>query len=136
MSQYFNAGDKMVWNSPGVLDGPLFATMAELLADQLGVPSGLSGMINDECDIDVAAFETFVNTILDRDYRTGSWFWHNLMPGYILTAWMLLERSGGTIREPNYDHEQFPERRRRWWAQWIERRDEAIESHWSSLPIE
>lgn len=136
MSQYFNVGDKVVWNSPGVLDGALFASMAEILADRLRVPSGLSGMINDDCEIDVATFETFVNALLDRDYHTGSWFWHNLMPGYIVTAWMLLERAGGTVQEPDYDQELHPEARRRWWAQWIQRRDEAIETHWSSLPIE
>ncbi|MFJ4654569.1 DUF6086 family protein [Nocardia sp. NPDC088792] len=136
MSQYFNAGEQMVWNSPGLIDGTLFASMAEVIAGRLRVPSGLSGMDNDDCEIDVPVFETFVNALLDHDYRTGSWFWHNLMPGYIVTAWILLERSGGTVREPDYGHDPHPERRRHWWMQWLDRHDQATANYWSMLPVQ
>jgi hypothetical protein len=121
MSQYFSVGDETIWNSPGVVDGTLFAAMAEVLADRLKVPSGLSGMIDDDCEIDVPAFEIFVGALLERDYGAGGWFWRHVVPGYILTAWTLLERAGGTVREPNYGNESHPGSREQWWARWIER---------------
>lgn len=136
MSQYFYAGERMIWNSPGVLAGTLFAAMAEVLSAQLKVPSGVSVMFNDECRIDGPVFETFVQALLDRDFFDNSWFWSNLMPGYVLTAWILLERSGGTVQEPDYDRARHPGALRSWWAHWIERHDEAIENEWIYRPVE
>ena len=68
MSQYFQAGGHVLWN-PSNAVAELFVRSAEALIPVVNQPSGIAPAINDEYEIDMGAFETFVNALV-RQYRS------------------------------------------------------------------
>ncbi|GAB3958664.1 DUF6086 family protein [Actinoallomurus acanthiterrae] len=96
MSQYLQVDDRVLWNpSSGV--ARLFVRTAEALAPEAGLPTGLGPMVNDECEIDLAAFTGFVSALIRRYERSDHPILHSLMDGFIATALVLVQRGGATL---------------------------------------
>ena len=101
MSQYFQAGGHVLWN-PSNAVAELFVRSAEALIPVVNQPSGIAPAINDEYEIDMGAFETFVNALV-RQYRsTTHLILRSLLEGFIATALVLVERGSGVV--PALDH--------------------------------
>jgi len=101
MSQYFDVGDETLWN-PSNGAARLFLRHVTLYEDELGVPSGIGPMENDECRIDPAALGTFVNTLLQWRDRTRHHVVDALSAGFLATAVALAERAGADVRWPEH----------------------------------
>ncbi|GII59315.1 hypothetical protein Pth03_77040 [Planotetraspora thailandica] len=96
MSQYFQVGDHVLWNPSNGVAG-LFVRSAEALAPLAGLPTGLGPMENDECEVDMVAFTSFVGALVARYERSNHPILHSLMDGFIATALVLIERGGGEL---------------------------------------
>ncbi|PWI17029.1 hypothetical protein DI272_24835 [Streptomyces sp. Act143] len=97
MSQYFDVGDETLWN-PSNGAARLFLRHVRLYEEELGVPSGFGPMENDECKIDPAAFEPYVNALLDLHDRTRHSIIDALSEGFVATVLVLAERAGVEVR--------------------------------------
>ncbi len=93
MSQYFNLGDETLWN-PSNGASRMFQRQIALFEDELGIPSGIGPMENDECEIAPAAFEAFVHALLARRRRTNHTVLLALCEGFTVTVLVLAERAG------------------------------------------
>ncbi|MEV6393429.1 DUF6086 family protein [Streptomyces sp. NPDC051907] len=93
MSQYFDVGDETLWN-PSNGASRLFQQQAAVFEAELGLPSGIGPMENDECQISLDTFETFVNALLAKHRRTSHAIWLALSEGFIATVLVLSERAG------------------------------------------
>ncbi|MET9570676.1 DUF6086 family protein [Streptomyces virginiae] len=71
------------------------------------LPSGIGPMENDECQIDPAVFEVFVNALLARHRRTSHAVMLALSEGFTATVVVLAERAG--IRVDWGQHGATPE---------------------------
>ncbi|WP_329336624.1 DUF6086 family protein [Streptomyces sp. NBC_00663] len=99
MSQYFDIGHQTLWN-PSNGAARLFLRHVRLYEEELGVPSGFGPMENDECKIDPAVFETYVNAVLDLHDRTRHSIIDALSEGFVATVLVLAERAGIEVRRP------------------------------------
>lgn len=99
MSQYYEVDREPVWN-PGTLSSELFLANVRVYEGLLEVPSGFGPMRNDECQIDPAVFEGFVNAMLAWWDRTGSIVIDLLVEGFIATLVTLAEKTGVGVRWP------------------------------------
>ncbi|MES5819543.1 DUF6086 family protein [Streptomyces sp. RG80] len=99
MSQYFDVGDETLWN-PSNGAARLFLRHVRLYEEELGVPSGFGPMENDECAIDPAAFETYVDALLELHDRTRHAIVDALSEGFVATVLVLAERAGVEVRRP------------------------------------
>jgi hypothetical protein len=61
---------------------------------ELELSSGIGPMENDECQIDPAIFDIFVNALLARHRRTGHAIVLGLSEGFTATVLVLAERAG------------------------------------------
>ncbi|GEC07992.1 hypothetical protein SSP24_56470 [Streptomyces spinoverrucosus] len=93
MSQYFEIADETVWN-PSNGASRIFQRQVAVFEAELGLPSGIGPMENDECQIDRAAFETFVNALLAQHRRTSHAIVLALSEGFTATVLVLAERAG------------------------------------------
>ncbi|KQX49914.1 MULTISPECIES: DUF6086 family protein [unclassified Streptomyces] len=93
MSQYFDLGDKTLWN-PSNGASRMFQRQVALFEGELGIPSGFGPMENDECQIDPAAFGTFVHALLEGHRRTSHAILLALSEGFIATVVLLALRAG------------------------------------------
>ncbi|MFG1941459.1 DUF6086 family protein [Nonomuraea sp. NPDC048826] len=100
MSQYFQAGDQVLWNPSNGVAG-LFIRSAEALAPETGLPTGLGPMESDECQVDLATFAAFVSALIGRYERSNHPILHSLMEGFIATALVLAERGGAELPAPD-----------------------------------
>ncbi|MBO2461346.1 DUF6086 family protein [Actinomadura violacea] len=96
MSQYFQAGEDVLWN-PATAVARLFTDTAEALARLVERPSGLGPMVADECRIDVPAFAAFVDALVRRYARSNHDVLKALMEGFTGTALVLVERAGAVV---------------------------------------
>ncbi|MEU3827416.1 DUF6086 family protein [Streptomyces sp. NPDC029080] len=96
MSQYFELGDETLWN-PSEGAARLFLRQAEVFEAELGLPSGLGPMRNDECRIDAAVFADFVHALLAWHRRTGHTVLLALSEGFVGTVAALAQRAGTDI---------------------------------------
>ncbi|GAA2216080.1 DUF6086 family protein [Nonomuraea monospora] len=102
MSQYYQVGEQVLWNpSNGV--SALFLRSADALAPETGLPTGLSPMENDECQIDLEVFTAFVSALVERYERTNHPILHALMEGFIATALVLVQRGGAELHRSELD---------------------------------
>ncbi|MFJ8233533.1 DUF6086 family protein [Streptomyces sp. NPDC094448] len=102
MSQYFNMGDETVWNpSNGV--SQLFMSQVDVFCGILGVPSGISPMHSDECEIDPRDFKVFVDALLNWNRRTKNVVATALSEGFVITALALAERAGIEVNRPSIE---------------------------------
>lgn len=93
LSQYFDVGDETVWN-PSNGASRLFRRQVAAFEAELGLASGIGPMENDECRIDPAVFEIFVNALLARHRRTSHAVVLALSEGFTATVLVLAERAG------------------------------------------
>ncbi|MGW6907113.1 DUF6086 family protein [Streptomyces sp. NPDC054940] len=107
MSQYYEVAGEPVWN-PGHQTSKLFLAYVRVYEAHLAVPSGFGPMENDECQIDPAMFEEFLNTLLDWYDHTGSNLLGSLVEGFLAPLLALAERVGIKVR--------WPDRSERTWA--------------------
>ncbi|MGW7616116.1 DUF6086 family protein [Streptomyces antimycoticus] len=69
MSQYFSMGEEPLWN-PSSGAARLFLRQTAVFEAELGLPSGLGPMENDECQIDSVVLGAFANAVLAHRERT------------------------------------------------------------------
>ncbi|MFF4911001.1 DUF6086 family protein [Streptomyces sp. NPDC001260] len=93
MSQYFDVGDETLWN-PSNGASRLFLRQVAVFEAELGIASGIGPMENDECQIDPAAFEVFVDALLAQHRRTSHTIMLALSDGFTATTLALAERAG------------------------------------------
>ncbi|POX63221.1 hypothetical protein C3492_11140 [Streptomyces sp. Ru62] len=96
MSQYFDIGDETLWN-PSNGAARLILRQVEVFEAELGLPSGIGPMRNDECQIDPDAFGIFVHALLTRHRRTGHSIILALSEGFVGTVVALTQRAGTGI---------------------------------------
>ncbi|MEU8927961.1 DUF6086 family protein, partial [Kitasatospora sp. NPDC048545] len=63
MSQYYDLGDETLWNTSNGASR-LFLRQVAVFEAEIGLPSGIGSMEADECQIDPAVLEVFVNALL------------------------------------------------------------------------
>ncbi|MFD8488989.1 DUF6086 family protein [Streptomyces sp. NPDC059712] len=100
MSQYFDVGDETLWN-PSNGAARLFLQHVAVYEAELGTPSGVGEMINDECQIDTGAYERFVNVLVEWHHGTRHRIIHTLARGFVVTALALANRAGAEVRFPD-----------------------------------
>ncbi|WP_256090603.1 DUF6086 family protein, partial [Actinacidiphila rubida] len=93
MSQYYDVGDRTLWN-PSNGASRLFRHQVAVFEAELGLPSGIGPMGADECAIDVAAFSLFVNALVARHRRISHQVIVALSDGFVATVLVLAERAG------------------------------------------
>ena len=93
MSQFFLMGDQTLWN-PSNGASRLFRRQVAVFETELGLPSGLGPMREDECRIDPDAFEVFVDALLARHRGTSHAVMIALSEGFVATVLVLAERAG------------------------------------------
>lgn len=93
MSQYFDLGEETLWNPS---NGPsrLFLRQVAVFEEELGLPSGIGPMENDECQIDPSTFEVFVNALVERHRRTRHPIVSALSENFTAMALVLAHRAG------------------------------------------
>ena len=101
MSQYFDVGERTLWN-PSNGPGRLFVSMAKALEPMAGLPSGIGvgrwGPGDPDCHgIDLVAFTRFTDALVRRYRESNHLILRSLMEGVIATAIVLVERGGGTV---------------------------------------
>ncbi|MGW7363705.1 DUF6086 family protein [Streptomyces sp. NPDC054841] len=97
MSQYFDMGDETLWN-PSNGASRLFLRHVAVFEEELGLPSGIGPMVADECQVDPAAFEIFVNALLAEHRRTRHRVMLALSDGFVATMVVLAERARVNVR--------------------------------------
>jgi hypothetical protein len=93
MSQYFDMGDETLWN-PSNAAARLFLRQVAVFEAELGLPSGVGRMENDECQIDPVAFGAFADALLAHHRRTSHAVILALSEGFIATLLVLGQRAG------------------------------------------
>ncbi|WP_141202864.1 DUF6086 family protein [Streptomyces griseorubiginosus] len=96
MSQYFDMGDEVLWN-PSNGASRLFQRQVSVFEAELELSSGIGPMENDECQIDPASFEIFVNALLAQHRRTSHAILLALSEGFTATVLVLAERAGISV---------------------------------------
>ncbi|MFG2140983.1 DUF6086 family protein [Streptomyces sp. NPDC048650] len=93
MSQYFDMGDQTLWN-PSNGASRLFIGQVDIYRAEVGLPSGIGPMKDDECQIDPTAFTAFVDALLAWHRRTNHAVMAALSEGFVATVLVLAERAG------------------------------------------
>ncbi|MFI8916055.1 DUF6086 family protein [Streptomyces sp. NPDC053513] len=93
MSQYFDIGEETLWN-PSNGASRMFQRQVTVFEAELGLPSGIGPMENDECQIDPDTFETFVDALLAKHRSVSHSVWLALSDGFTATVLVLAERAG------------------------------------------
>jgi hypothetical protein len=99
VSRYFDLGEQTLWNPSNGAAG-LFLRQVSVFEAELGLPSGLGQMRDDECQIDPAALKTFVEALLEQHLRTSHTVVITLSEGFIATMLVLAERAGIELAWP------------------------------------
>ncbi|MFF7192388.1 DUF6086 family protein [Streptomyces sp. NPDC008079] len=100
MSQYYEVGDRVLWNpSTGV--SRLFHGQVPVFEERVGVASGIGPMVNDDCRVDPAALAVFAQALLDWDLRVGHSINRALSEGFVGTVLALASRAGVTLTWPS-----------------------------------
>lgn len=97
MSQYYDLGDRTLWN-PSNGASRLFLREVAVFEAELGVPSGIGPVENDVCRVDPAALGVFVDALVDRYRRTGHAVIRTLSEGFVATMLVLAERADVAVR--------------------------------------
>jgi hypothetical protein len=96
MSQYFEIGDKVLWN-PATRVAELYVRLAEAMAPIVDRPTGIGPVIADEYEIDLPVFEAFVLALLAEYERAHHSIMKSMMDGFISMSVVLLERAGSDV---------------------------------------
>lgn len=109
MSQIYQVGEESVWN-PSNGAARLFHRQVALFEAELGLPSGIGPLENDECLIDPSVLGPFAEALVARHGHTGHAVIRALSEGFVATVLVLAERAGAQVRMP--DPTDSPEGRR------------------------
>ncbi|WP_330242092.1 DUF6086 family protein [Streptomyces sp. NBC_00525] len=90
MSQYYGIGDRTLWN-PSNGASHLFRSQLPIYEAEVGLPSGIGPMADDECRIDPVAFAAFVDALLAWHSRTRHAVMATLSEGFLTTVLALAE---------------------------------------------
>ncbi|GFE12633.1 hypothetical protein Sgleb_06800 [Streptomyces glebosus] len=96
MSQYFGMGEETLWN-PSNGAARLFLRQIAVFEAELGLPSGVGPMENDECQVDPVALGAFANALLAQHQRTRHAIVLALSEGFLATLLVLAERAGAEV---------------------------------------
>ncbi|WP_330296984.1 DUF6086 family protein [Streptomyces sp. NBC_00503] len=99
MSQIYQVGEESLWN-PSNGAARLFHRQLAVFEAELGLPSGIGPLENDECRIDPAALGPFTEALLARHGHTGHAVVRALSEGFVATVLVLAERAGAQVRRP------------------------------------
>ena len=97
MSQDYDMDDETLWN-PSNGASRLFLGQLAVFEAELRLPSGISPMENDECEIDPVRFALFVNSLLAQHRRTQHTVIRVLSEGFVATMLVLAGRAGVEVR--------------------------------------
>jgi hypothetical protein len=97
VSQYYDMGNKTLWN-PSNGASRLFLGQLAAFEAELRLPSGIGPMENDECEIDPARFDLFVNSLLAHHRRTQHAVMRALTEGFVTTVLALAGRAGVDVQ--------------------------------------
>ncbi|MFF0339139.1 DUF6086 family protein [Kribbella sp. NPDC004875] len=102
MSQYYRAGDVVLWNpSSGV--SRVFLGQVRLFEDELSLASGVGPMESDECDVDVEQLGRFAQALHTYGSSSNHQVLHALTDGFVITILALAERAGVEVGPPHPD---------------------------------
>lgn len=104
MSQYFDLGERTLWN-PSNGAARLFLGQVSVFEAELGLPSGIGPMREDECQIDSATLKLFVEALLERHHRPSHAVMTALSEGILATMLVLAERADIKLTWPADDRE-------------------------------
>jgi len=99
MSQYYRVGDTVLWN-PSMTASRLFVGQVRLFETELGLPSGVGPMQADECQVDLALFETFAQALVADSRWSHHAALRTLAEGFIVTVLAVAQRAGVDVRWP------------------------------------
>ncbi|WP_327306194.1 DUF6086 family protein [Streptomyces sp. NBC_01298] len=99
MSQYYDLGDETLWN-PSNGAARLFHRQVAVFEAELGLPSGIGPMENDECQIDPAVLGVFTEALVVRHGQTGHAIIRALSEGFVATVLVLADRAGVDVHRP------------------------------------
>lgn len=105
MSQFFDLGDETLWN-PSNGAARLFLRQVAVFEAELGMPSGVGPMENDECQVEPAVLEVFANALLARHRQTSHAIIWALSVGFTATLLALAERARIEVRWSPDDGDQ------------------------------
>lgn len=90
MSQYYDLGDRTLWN-PSNGASWLFMSQVTVYQAEVGLPSGIGPMDADECQIDPVAFAAFVDALLAWHSETRHAVMATMSEGFVATVLALAE---------------------------------------------
>ncbi|WP_331733892.1 DUF6086 family protein (plasmid) [Streptomyces sp. NBC_01220] len=90
MSQYYDLGDRTLWN-PSNGTSRLFMSQVTVYQAEVGLPSGIGPMESDECQIDPVAFAAFVDALLAWHSKTRHAVMATMSEGFVATVLALAE---------------------------------------------
>lgn len=96
MSQYFQAGDRILWN-PSTDVSQVFLNAAESFARLVDRPSELGPMLADECEIGLQTFAWFTGSLISEYTHSNHLILRSLMKGFLATVIALVQRGGGQL---------------------------------------
>ena len=110
MSQYYELGEVTLWN-PSNGASRLFLHQAALFEEEVGLPSGIGPVRNDEVQISPEAFKVFVHALLGWRGRTRHVVISALSDGFLATVLVLADRAGIVVEWPDRSSGDAPDRR-------------------------
>lgn len=99
MSQLVEIDGETVWDVANRA-GNLFLRHVRLWEEEMGMPSGIGEMINDEIDIRREPFTAFVAALVERERATGHGVMLALSAGFVGTVLALADRAGIPLPPP------------------------------------
>ncbi|MEV3933717.1 DUF6086 family protein [Streptomyces sp. NPDC049944] len=92
MSQYYKLSDRILWD-PSNGASRLFMSQVTAYQAEVGLPSGISPMEADECQIDPIAFAAFVDALLAWHSKTRHAVMATMSEGFVATVLALAEKA-------------------------------------------
>jgi hypothetical protein len=96
VSQYFQVGDLILWN-PSRCVAELFVQTGEAVANLVDMTSGIGPMNADEYEIDMDAFVSFVDVVVERYMSSNHAVLRSLLEGFLVAAIVLVGRAGRVV---------------------------------------
>lgn len=93
VSQYFQAGDLVLWN-PASRVAELFFRTSEAVAPTVGLETGIAPVAADDYEIDLDAFTAFVDALVHRYLSSSHTILRSLLEGFTATALVMVHRAG------------------------------------------
>ncbi|MEU4314475.1 DUF6086 family protein [Nocardia sp. NPDC024068] len=111
MSYIFEIQDETVW-SPALRVGKLYESMAQDVAESLGVPTGMTAMASDFCEIELDVFVTFVRLAYKEYFSSSHPVLRGLIGAVLAPSIVVLERGGQSVVPDSAEEREFLRRAR------------------------